>query len=56
MKGAVLVSCACLLATQGAAQTADADKKIARAMVEDFTRPDFEQAKAGSAIRTRSMP
>jgi hypothetical protein len=46
MKRAVLVACACLLATQVAAQTADADKKIARAMVEDFTRPDFEQAKS----------
>ena len=45
MKRSVLVSCACLLAAPVAAQTGDADKKTARAMVEDRTRQDFEQAK-----------
>ena len=54
MKRFVLVACACLiwaffLAAPVAAQTATADKKsvkeTARAMVEDRTRQDFEQAK-----------
>lgn len=45
MKRSVLVSCACLLAAPVAAQTGDADKKTARAMVEDLTRQDFEQLK-----------
>ena len=45
MKRSVLVSCACLLAAPVAAQTGDADKKTARAMVEDLTRQDFEEAK-----------
>jgi len=38
--------CAFFLAAPVAAQTGDADKKTARAMVEDFTRQDFEQAKS----------
>src|SRR4029077_17716477 len=43
-----------LLAAPVAAQTADADKKTARAMVEDFTRPDFEQAKSNQADKSAS--
>ena len=55
MKRFVLAACACLicaffLAAPVAAQTANADKKsvkeTARAMVEDRTREDFEQAKS----------
>jgi hypothetical protein len=45
MKRSVLAACACLLAAPVAAQTGDADKKTARAMVEDRTRQDFEQLK-----------
>lgn len=49
MKRFMLVSCACLLAAPVAAQTGDANKKpwkeTARAMVEERTRQDFEDAK-----------
>jgi hypothetical protein len=54
MKRVVLIACACLiwaffLAAPAAAQTANPDKKsvkeTARAMVEDRTRQDFEQAR-----------
>ena len=45
MKRAVLIPCACLLAAPVLAQTGDADKKTARAMVEERSREDFEQLK-----------
>jgi hypothetical protein len=46
MKRLVLAACACLLAAPVAAQTSDADKKTARAMVEDHTKTDFEELKS----------
>ena len=45
MKRAVLIPCACLLAAPVLAQTGDADKKTARAMVQERTREDFDQLK-----------
>jgi hypothetical protein len=49
----LVLACACLMcallmyvflpAAPAAAQTSDADKKTARAMVEDHTRADFEE-------------
>lgn len=55
MKRSVLVSCACLLAAPVAAQTADADKRTARAMVEDRTKEDFEQARSKVPRRDKDM-
>jgi hypothetical protein len=58
MKSSVLAACACLmcaffLAAPVAAQTGDADKKTARAMVEDRTRQDFEEAKSKISQRDK---
>ena len=53
MKRFVLAACACLLAAPVAAQTGDADKKTARAMVEGLTKEDFEQARSKISQRDK---